>query len=93
MWKWSKPLGSAWDDQGRQIHHGRLRAFNAGDVAYQIAGGYMIEAQPVRILREVMPSRTLLNGKRYTNAANTDIRKTFIKFERLARMQARKGQA
>jgi hypothetical protein len=46
-----------------------------------------------RILREVMPSRTLLNGKRYTNAANTDIRKTFIKFERLARMQARKGQA
>jgi hypothetical protein len=54
----------------------------------------MIEFQTseIRILREVMPSKTLLAGKRYTNAANTDIRKTFIKFERLARMQARKGQ-
>ena len=38
-----------------------------------------------------MPTRTLLDPrKRYTPAANTDIRRTFAAFTRLARMQERK---
>jgi len=42
-------------------------------------------------LRLTMPTRPLTDPrKRYTPAANTDIRKTFEKFQRLARMQARK---
>lgn len=49
--------------------------------------------------RLTMPSRTLLDPrKRYTPAANTDIRRTLAVFSRLARMQSRqqpelKGQS
>lgn len=40
--------------------------------------------------RLTMPSRTLLDPrKRYTPAANTDIRRTLAVFSRLARMQSR----
>jgi hypothetical protein len=40
-----------------------------------------------------MPTSTLLDPrKRYTPAANTDIRRTFAAFHRLARMQARTQQ-
>ena len=39
--------------------------------------------------RLTMPTRPLTDQrKRYTPAANTDIRKTFEKFSRLARIQA-----
>jgi hypothetical protein len=48
-------------------------------------------ASALRILRSVQPSKTLLQGKKYTPAANTDIRATFEKFQRLARMQQRKS--
>lgn len=41
--------------------------------------------------RLTMPTRPLTDQrKRYTPAANTDIRRTFAVFNRLARMQARK---
>lgn len=43
--------------------------------------------------RLTMPTRPLTDQrKRYTPAANTDIRRTFAVFTRLARMQARKAQ-
>jgi hypothetical protein len=51
----------------------------------------MIEDSTLRILRSVQPSKTLLQGKKYTPAANTDIRKTLEKFQRLARMRQRKS--
>ena len=48
----------------------------------------MIEASAQRL---TMPTRPLTDSrKRYTPAANTDIRRTFAVFQRLARMQARK---
>lgn len=50
----------------------------------------MTAHRAVTPIKTVMPSKTLLQGKRYTPAANTDIRATFEKFKRLARMQQRR---
>lgn len=47
-----------------------------------------------RISRVVMPTKTLLQGKRYTDSRHTDVARTIAVHQRLIRMQgARNAQS